>query len=94
MSGNTYSKGEAVINGTAPHLGQRISDMGDAYAWFDAPYFRQHVPQATWQLNIGAGQIRQFGRLGFFNHATTIKQHLANTFSQVKNANAANESTR
>ncbi len=91
LSGDTYSKGEAIVNGRAPHLGRRISDMGEAYAWFDAPYFRQHVPQATWQLNIGAGAIRQFGRMGFFNHATAIKQHLTRAFSEVKAANPTNE---
>lgn len=94
LSGDTFAKGIDVVEGRAPHLGRRISDVGEAYAWFDAPYFRQHVPQATWQLNIGAGQIRQFGRLGFFNHATTIKQHIANAFSQIKNANPTNESTQ
>lgn len=94
LSGDTYPKGEDVIGNRAAHIGQRISDMGEAYSWFDAPYYRNNTPRATWELSVGAGMIRQFGRLGFFNHATAIQQQLIRAFTEVHNANPGNDNTQ
>lgn len=87
LFGDTYSKGEDVVQDRAPYIGKRISDMGEVFTWLDAPYLRQHVTRDLWNLAIGAGQIRQFGRLGFFNHATAIRSHLNRAFTEVANAN-------
>ncbi len=94
LSGDTFSKGTDIVEGRAPHLGKRISSRGDAYAWFDAPYFREKTPRATWHLAIGAGQIRQFGRMGFFNHATSIKQFLTRAFNAVNEANTSHQAVQ
>lgn len=94
LSGDTYNWGELVVKDGARHIGQRISDQSEVYAWFDAPYFRQNVSRGLWHLNIGAGAIRQFGRLGFFNHATLIKTILTNTFAEIARNNKDNIKTQ
>ena len=86
LSGNVFNKAQQVVNNQAPYIGKRISDLGDAYSWFDARYFIDHLSSATWNLNVGAGAIRQFGRMAFFNHATVIQQHLTNAFNAVRPA--------
>ncbi len=87
LSGDLQPMGRQAAADLAPHISRRISDLSDVYSWFDSPYMLQHCPPALWNLSIGAGQIRQFGRLGFFNHATAIKATLARAFDDVKQAN-------
>jgi len=56
LTGNGYELGEQVVKGQAPHIGR----------WFDAEFYRQQQMPSLWDLASGAGQVRQFGRLGFF----------------------------
>lgn len=56
LSGNGFDLGRAVSNGQEPHIG----------SWFDARYYRERAQPSLWDLATGAGQVRQFGRLGFF----------------------------
>ena len=56
LSGNGFALGRSVSSGHEPHIG----------SWFDARYYRDRAQPALWDLATGAGQVRQFGRLGFF----------------------------
>ncbi|MGC8837866.1 MAG: tubulin-like doman-containing protein [Anaerolineae bacterium] len=56
IGGDCYEIGEAASQGKLPHIG----------SWFQADYWLANLPRAQWVLSAGAGQLRQFGRLGLF----------------------------
>lgn len=62
LGGDTYDIGEAVAAGqkggrqALPHIA----------SWFAADHWLSSLPRASWSLAAGAGQLRQFGRLGLF----------------------------
>lgn len=56
IGGDCYEIGEAVSKGKLPHIG----------SWFQADYWLANLPRSQWVLSAGAGQLRQFGRLGLF----------------------------
>ncbi|MGQ9459416.1 MAG: tubulin-like doman-containing protein, partial [Anaerolineae bacterium] len=56
IGGDCYEIGQAVAQGRLPHIG----------SWFQADYWLANLPRAQWVLAHGAGQLRQFGRLGLF----------------------------
>ena len=43
-----------------------VSGQPHLRSWFCAEDYLQHLPDATFMLNAGAGQLRQFGRMGVF----------------------------
>lgn len=69
LSGNGSQIGQEVVDGNAPHIG----------SWFDVRFYRQQQMPALWDLASGAGQVRQFGRLGMF---MKIDQAIWNTVQQ------------
>lgn len=56
LTGNGFDLGRRIVDGKEPHMG----------SWFDARHYRDRAQPALWDLATGAGQVRQFGRLGFF----------------------------
>jgi len=44
----------------------RQQSLGHIGSWFAAQHWMQSLPRASWVLATGAGQLRQFGRLGLF----------------------------
>ena len=56
LSGNYKDIGREIGQDKHKHLG----------SWFDAPFYRDKAMGNLWDLGTGAGQVRQFGRLGFF----------------------------
>ena len=59
LSGNALGLGMQAAKGQAPHIG----------SWFDANHYLQEFGSEAWDLCVGAGQVRQFGRLAFFMKA-------------------------
>lgn len=63
LGGDMYDVGVAVSDGakrgqqTLPHVA----------SWFAADHWLTTLPRASWSLAAGAGQLRQFGRLGLFS---------------------------
>ncbi len=56
LSGDGLGFGKRAAAGEAKNIS----------SWFDAPFYLQEFGQNAWDLATGAGQVRQFGRLGFF----------------------------
>lgn len=54
---------------TSPDPEQRrsLTHIGN---WFAAQHWMQTLPRSSWVLSSGAGQLRQFGRLGLFQDLT------------------------
>lgn len=59
LSGDGLGWGLSAASGEARHISP----------WFDAPHYLQEFGRNAWDLATGAGQVRQFGRLGFFMKA-------------------------
>lgn len=62
LGGDTYEIGEAVSNGRQTG-NQKLPHIA---SWFEADHWLATLPRASWSLAAGAGQLRQFGRLGLF----------------------------
>lgn len=55
IGGNAYSIAEDIAAGNRPHM-----------QWFNAKWFLTNLPKENFNIDIGAGMYRQFGRLAFF----------------------------
>lgn len=57
-------------------------------SWFQAAYYLRDVGvnDSVWNLDVGAGQYRQFGRLGLFNHLTRIDNMLSSIIRAIKSS--------
>lgn len=62
IGGDMYALGETVVEGRET---ERRS-LSHISGWFAANHWMQALPRASWVLAAGAGQLRQFGRLGLF----------------------------
>jgi hypothetical protein len=56
IGGDVYDYAVEVDNGMHPHVG----------SWFQAETYLKTLPRASFTLQRGAGQLRQFGRLAIF----------------------------
>ena len=89
LSGNGWAIGQQVLQGNAPHIGKKVGDDG-GYTWLDAEYLSRFP--ALWSLSIGAGRVRQFGRLGYFMKIDTdIQPKIKRAFELVKQSNPKKE---
>ena len=62
-------------------------------SWFQAHYYLNevYVDDSVWNLEVGAGRFRQFGRLGFFNHVNgRVKVLLENAIHSIRDTGATN----
>ncbi|MFZ2359378.1 MAG: tubulin-like doman-containing protein [Anaerolineae bacterium] len=62
LGGDTYEIGETVSNGRKTG----VQALPHIDSWFEADHWLTSLPRASWSLAAGAGQLRQFGRLGLF----------------------------
>lgn len=60
-----FRRAEEIKNGGRPHMN-----------WFRADYYLQVVPRANFSLSDGAGQWRQFGRMGIFYFSSALTSDL------------------
>lgn len=60
IGGDVYDLVREVDRGEHPHIG----------AWFQARSYLESLPRASFTLERGAGQLRQFGRLAIFHDVT------------------------
>jgi len=63
LGGDTYEIGETVSQGRKTG----VQALPHIDSWFEANHWLSSLPRASWSLAAGAGQLRQFGRLGLFN---------------------------
>lgn len=70
LGGDMRDIGE-MLTGKEEKRKQALSHIG---SWFDAQHWMQTLPRASWVLSSGAGQLRQFGRLGLFQDLTDPSQ--------------------
>ncbi len=62
-------------------------------SWFQAQHYIEdvNVDNAVWNLDVGAGQYRQFGRIGLFNHVSTrIARMLTSAIGSLKRSGQNN----
>ncbi|MCA9366960.1 hypothetical protein KC887_01685 [Candidatus Kaiserbacteria bacterium] len=62
IGGDMYTLGETISQGS--ETDRRAQNH--VASWFAANHWMQTLPRASWVLAAGAGQLRQFGRLGLF----------------------------
>ncbi|MFH1057730.1 MAG: tubulin-like doman-containing protein [Pseudomonadota bacterium] len=62
---NFYQRAEEIKAGSHPHLN-----------WFRAEYYLSVVPRANFSLSDGAGQWRQFGRMGVYFYSASLGSDL------------------
>jgi len=55
IGGDAYPVAMDIAKGNRQHMG-----------WFAADYFLKNLPKENFNIDIGAGMYRQFGRMGFF----------------------------
>lgn len=70
LGGDMREIGE-TLTGNVESRRQALSHIG---SWFDAQHWMQTLPRSSWVLSSGAGQLRQFGRLGLFQDLTDPSQ--------------------
>ena len=74
----TRIRAEQVEMSNRPEL-RREQPNRHISSWFQARYYMDevNVPEQTWDLSVGAGRYRQFGRLGLFRHisAQSVQFH-------------------
>jgi membrane protease subunit (stomatin/prohibitin family) len=68
--------------------GQRHRQYG---GWFQAQYYIEeaNVDPAVWNLNVGAGRFRQFGRLALFTHIRAVVDVLTKNLQAIKSMGAS-----
>jgi hypothetical protein len=75
LTKNARDTGQHVSEGRHTHIG----------SWFPASFYLQAAPPAIWDLATGAGQVRQFGRLAFFEKVSdTIWPKLQQAIQRVQ----------
>ena len=94
LVGNVRDLGVAIKNeqlqaGANPQLrqGQAHRHMS---SWFQAQYYidEANIPEAVWNLDVGAGRFRQFGRLGLFSHVSTLTTLLGSVLQAIHHMGA------
>lgn len=63
LGGEMRGIGEMLTAADNNRQQQPLAHIG---SWFAAQHWMQSLPRASWVLATGAGQLRQFGRLGLF----------------------------
>jgi hypothetical protein len=88
--GGLFSAGETFsLAGDARPLGERIANAQPPlaqYAWFPARRYLD-TPAVPWTISAGAGQYRQFGRIGMFMHVTALVTRLTSVLDALPPAN-------
>jgi len=59
-------------------------------SWFQAQYYIDEagIDAAVWNLDVGAGRFRQFGRLGLFSHSSTVTTMLGSVLQALSRMGA------
>jgi hypothetical protein len=59
-------------------------------AWFQARYYLDvaNIDPSVWNLDVGAGRYRQFGRLAFFNRLDDVKTKVKSALEAIKRMGA------
>lgn len=95
LTGNVKQLGEEISKeqvavAADPSLRRRQSRR-HINAWFQANHYLKEavVDDSVWNLDVGAGQYPQFGRLSFFNHVNgRIKTLLESAIRSIMNSGA------
>lgn len=95
MVGNVRAVVEAIRQeqqqGQANPAARRNQAYQHINSWFQATYYLNdaNLPSQVLNLEEGAGQYRQFGRLALFRNIEKIEQKLKSSISAIQRANAA-----
>jgi hypothetical protein len=94
--GNVRPLGEEIMHEqrdaeTDPSL-RRTQPHRHISPWFQAGYYlnKYKVDDAVWNLDVGAGRLRQFGRIGLFSRLQTVTDMLRNALEVIRSQGAAN----
>ncbi|HHK60763.1 MAG TPA: hypothetical protein ENJ73_03430, partial [Desulfobacterales bacterium] len=94
LTGNVRRLAEAIREEQieaerSPHL-RRQRAYRHLSGWFQARHYLDEigVPDATWNLNVGAGRFRQFGRLALFSNIRTTTDMLLSALRSISKAGA------
>lgn len=64
LGGDVYELAQAVAGGKLSHIG----------SWYRAKHWLANLPQASFVLSAGAGQLRQFGRIALYKDLSALTQ--------------------
>jgi hypothetical protein len=94
ITGNVRPLGEEIMHEqrdaeTDPSL-RRTQPHRHISPWFQAGYYlnRYKVDDAVWNLDVGAGRLRQFGRIGLFSRLKTVTDMLRNALEVIRSQGA------
>ena len=94
LTGDVKSLGVALRNeqleAAADPRVRRAQAHRHISSWFQAQYYIEEagVDDAVWNLDVGAGQYRQLGRLGLFSHVDKLRDVLSNVLAAVRRMGA------
>lgn len=95
LTGNVLDKGRQIRNeqlaiASNPSV-QRSQPNQHISNWFQARYYLDQagVDDAVWNLDVGAGQFRQFGRLALFNKIDLVITKLKSALQAIKQMGTA-----
>lgn len=95
ITGNVRPLGEEIMHEqrdaeTDPSM-RRTQPHRHISPWFQAGYYlnRYKVDDAVWNLDVGAGRLRQFGRIGLFSRLKTVTDMLRNALEVIRSQGAS-----
>lgn len=90
LTGNVLDKGQQLRNeqlavASNPSV-QRSQPHRHISSWFQARYYLDQagVDDAVWNLDVGAGQFRQFGRLALYNNIDLVITKIKSALQAIK----------